>query len=123
MCSRFGRRRGQYPAPVTYRLASAAEPPGAHFAGRAGIPPADAQQRRFEFQVMPQLLNFLGIAEAEASALDFGTIAIYSCSASCALEPNKLGSAYAEEFAFVQPATEGVLPELQRVLDAVNVDE
>lgn len=73
-------------------------------------------RRRFEFQVMPQLLNFLGLAEDDAAALDFGTIAVYSCSASCALEPNKLGCAYAEEYAFVQPAAEGHHPGLRTAL-------
>jgi len=59
---------------------------------------------------MPQILNFLDLAEDDAAALDFGTVAVYSCAASCALEPNKQGCAYAEEYAFVQPAAEGPLP-------------
>jgi hypothetical protein len=33
--------------------------------------------RRFEFQAMPQLLNYLDIDADDASALDFGTIAVY----------------------------------------------
>lgn len=36
------------------------------------------QARRFEFQIMPQLLFYL-----KESSMDWGTIAIYTCSASC----------------------------------------
>ena len=52
-------------------------------------------------QVMPQLLNELGIDASDEAAPDWGTIAVYTCSASCA---PSTGSAYAQEFAFVQPA-------------------
>ena len=50
---------------------------------------------------MPQLLNELGIDASDEAAPDWGTIAVYTCSASCTPPP---GSAYAQEFAFVQPA-------------------
>ena len=53
---------------------------------------------------MPQLLNFLGIDASDSAALDFGTIAVYGCSNSCALLPDSVRCAYAEEFVFVQPA-------------------
>lgn len=53
---------------------------------------------------MPQILNFLGIDASDAAALDFGTIAVYSCSNSCALLPDSERCAYAEEFVFVQPS-------------------
>lgn len=46
---------------------------------------------------MPQLLSSLDIDDEQDSALDWGTIAIYSCSASCDVQ-----SAYAEEFVWVQ---------------------
>ncbi|CAN9506961.1 unnamed protein product [Ophioblennius macclurei] len=39
-------------------------------------------KRNFEFQVMPQLLNSLCVDSTEAS-IDWGTLAIYTCSASC----------------------------------------
>ena len=44
--------------------------------------------RRFEFQVMPQAITYLGVDSAEEEAPDFATIAVYTCSASCrALRP------------------------------------
>ncbi|XP_029946749.1 programmed cell death protein 2 isoform X1 [Salarias fasciatus] len=39
-------------------------------------------KRSFEFQVMPQLLNSLRVDSTGAS-IDWGTLAIYTCSASC----------------------------------------
>ena len=61
------------------------------------IPPCEScgAARRFEFQVMPQLLNILGVDPADDDALDFGTIAVYSCSASCG------GDGYKHEFVWV----------------------
>lgn len=59
-------------------------------------------------QVMPQLLNYLGLDEDDSHALDWGTIAVYSCKASCHIEPSapvegsSASSAYAEEFVWVQ---------------------
>jgi pre-rRNA-processing protein TSR4 len=64
---------------------------------------------------MPQLLSYLGVDEDDPSAPDWGTIAVYSCAASC--DPAGGGgggggggeregggdSAYAEEFVWVQP--------------------
>ena len=41
--------------------------------------------RRFEFQILPQIINHLDIDSELASAVDFGSIAVYTCSASCAL--------------------------------------
>ena len=40
-------------------------------------------RRRFEFQVMPQAITFLGVDSALEDAPDWGTIAVYTCSASC----------------------------------------
>lgn len=60
--------------------------------------------RMFEFQLLPQLLYFLGVQnEAENDSVDWATIAVYSCAASC----NKSDSSsegYVEEFAWVQLA-------------------
>ncbi|KAI9328670.1 programmed cell death protein 2 [Zopfochytrium polystomum] len=39
--------------------------------------------RTFEFQIMPQLLVHLKIDDSKPDALDWGTVAFYSCSASC----------------------------------------
>ncbi|XP_053677235.1 programmed cell death protein 2 [Anopheles nili] len=47
--------------------------------------------RKFEFQIMPQLLNHLGNDQ-----LDWGTLVCYTCEASCNIEE------YAEEFIFRQ---------------------
>lgn len=60
--------------------------------------------RMFEFQLLPQLLYFLGVQnETENDSLDWATIAVYTCAASC----NKSGSGsdgYVEEFPWVQLA-------------------
>uniref|UniRef100_A0A2L2Y6Z8 Programmed cell death protein 2 n=1 Tax=Parasteatoda tepidariorum TaxID=114398 RepID=A0A2L2Y6Z8_PARTP len=39
-------------------------------------------KRHFEFQVMPQLLNYLSLDSVQES-IDWGTLIIYTCSASC----------------------------------------
>ena len=70
--------------------------------------------RKFEFQVMPQLLNHLGVDAADPKAPDWGTIAVYSCAASCSggggggeEEVEKTNSDnninYFEEWVWVQP--------------------
>ena len=46
---------------------------------------------------MPQLLSSLDIDDEQDTALDWGTLAVYSCSASC-----QGPSAYQEEFVYVQ---------------------
>ena len=55
-------------------------------------------QRACILQVMPQLLSSLGIDDEQDNALDWGTLAVYSCAASCDAK-----QAYAEEFVWVQP--------------------
>lgn len=60
-------------------------------------------------QVMPQLLNHLDQDELDDSALDWSTLAVFSCPASCQAGVNAAmhqhNSAYVEEFVWVQPAT------------------
>ncbi|KAG0600346.1 hypothetical protein M758_11G026300 [Ceratodon purpureus] len=60
--------------------------------------------RMFEFQLLPQLLYYLGVQnEADSDSLDWATIAVYTCAASC----NKSDSSfegYVEEFPWVQLA-------------------
>ncbi|KAH9504649.1 Programmed cell death protein 2 [Bulinus truncatus] len=53
-------------------------------------------QRIFEFQVMPQLLNYLSVDSLEHS-LDWGTLCIYTCKNSCSI-----GNLYKEEFLWKQ---------------------
>lgn len=67
----------------------------------ADIPECTAcgSPRQFEFQVLPQLLNHLGIDAEATHAPDWGVIAVYSCSRSCRIE------GYHEEFVWVQPIT------------------
>jgi len=55
-------------------------------------------QREFEFQIMPQLLNYLNIDHFEKDSLDWGIIACYTCSGSC----GDGSKAYFEEFAHCQ---------------------
>lgn len=57
-------------------------------------------ERRFEFQILPQMLNHLNIDPLDDEGYDWGTIAIYSCSKSCSLPGSP---AYVPEFVFVQP--------------------
>ncbi|XP_013080026.2 programmed cell death protein 2-like isoform X1 [Biomphalaria glabrata] len=52
--------------------------------------------RIFEFQVMPQLLNYLAVDRLDAS-LDWGTLCIYTCKNSCSI-----GNMYKEEFLWKQ---------------------
>lgn len=49
------------------------------------------------FQVMPQLLNYLGVDEKVGNSLDWGTLCVYSCSKSCAT-----GNNYTTEFIWKQ---------------------
>eukprot|EP01083_Nonionella_stella_P273581 928106_1 len=44
------------------------------------------EKRKFEFQVMPQILHFLNVdtgIESRDTALDWGTLAVYTCARSC----------------------------------------
>ncbi|XP_077214141.1 zinc finger (MYND type) family protein / programmed cell death 2 C-terminal domain-containing protein [Tasmannia lanceolata] len=50
----------------------------------------------FEFQVLPQLLYYFGVRN-DADSLDWSTVAIYTCAASC-----EASVSYKEEFAWVQ---------------------
>ena len=63
------------------------------------IPPCSSCQgpRRFEFQVMPQLISVLGMDATDPDAPDFGTVAVYSCEASCSVD------GYVQEWVWVQP--------------------
>ncbi|XP_073062600.1 uncharacterized protein [Primulina eburnea] len=56
--------------------------------------------RGFEFQVLPQLLYYFHVKDSEDS-LDWATIVVYTCEASC--WGNK---AYKEEFAWIQLASQ-----------------
>eukprot|EP00879_Flechtneria_rotunda_P010047 GHRR01010505.1.p1 GENE.GHRR01010505.1~~GHRR01010505.1.p1 ORF type:complete len:358 (+),score=92.76 GHRR01010505.1:201-1274(+) len=73
------------------------------------IPPCPhcGRHRQFEFQVMPQLLSFMELDTEDPQAPDWGTIAVYSCPASCSapsLDGPSGHSAYIEEFVWVQPS-------------------
>ncbi|GAB5354341.1 hypothetical protein AAMO2058_000110500 [Amorphochlora amoebiformis] len=41
------------------------------------------KKRQFEFQIMPQLLNYLNVDPAQKNSLDWGVLAVYSCPKSC----------------------------------------
>lgn len=72
--------------------------------------------RRFEFQILPQALQYVlpggpsrVVAGPEVGLdLEFGTIAIYTCTASCARPAAAVGHEqyYTEEWAWVQPEIE-----------------
>ncbi|XP_022891546.1 programmed cell death protein 2-like isoform X2 [Olea europaea var. sylvestris] len=56
--------------------------------------------RVFEFQVLPQLLYYFGV-QNDVDSLDWATIVVYTCEASC-----KGDEGYKEEFAWVQLASQ-----------------
>jgi pre-rRNA-processing protein TSR4 len=67
--------------------------------------------RHLEFQVMPQILHYMGVEAATQissdighSTLDFGTLAVYCCTACC--EPEDPAQPYQEEFVWIQPPEE-----------------
>ncbi|KAF9182198.1 Programmed cell death protein 2 [Haplosporangium sp. Z 767] len=68
------------------------------------IPPCPdcGQERTFEFQILPQLLNYLAIDHSASDALDFGTVLVYSCKDNCHVE----GKYYQHEVALVQHFSE-----------------
>lgn len=65
----------------------------------SSIPPCPHCQgpRRFEFQIMPQLLNSLDVDPSDDNSPDWGAIVIYSCAASCDV------AGYVDEYVWVQP--------------------
>ncbi|XP_037645826.1 programmed cell death protein 2 [Sebastes umbrosus] len=68
-----------------------------HIPSDQDIPPCTCGAKRtFEFQVMPQLLNSLCVDSTGAS-IDWGTLAVYACSASC-----NHGDQYCPEFIWKQ---------------------
>jgi hypothetical protein len=90
-----------------------------HQPPRGAVPPCSrcGAQRLFEFQLLPQALSYLlPGAKADVAAtgpsglagvdLDFGTIAVYTCSRSCVGGAGDAADAYAQEAAWVQPAGE-----------------
>eukprot|EP01105_Mastigella_eilhardi_P006954 TRINITY_DN18445_c0_g1_i1.p1 TRINITY_DN18445_c0_g1~~TRINITY_DN18445_c0_g1_i1.p1 ORF type:complete len:343 (-),score=73.11 TRINITY_DN18445_c0_g1_i1:53-1081(-) len=58
--------------------------------------------RRFEFQLLPQVLYLLKL-DPHTSSLDFGTALLYTCECSCPTHTGEAGHNYAEEFVWVQP--------------------
>ncbi|XP_063379177.1 programmed cell death protein 2 [Cydia fagiglandana] len=56
-------------------------------------------ERQFEFQIMPQLLNFINVG-LDINSVDWGVLVVYTCKASC----NK-GPAYKKEFIIKQDIT------------------
>lgn len=64
--------------------------------------------RKFEFQVLPQLLFYLkvdadsSLREIGARSCDWGTLAVYTCAQSCPLDAQ-----YADEFLHYQPPYAG----------------
>ncbi|KAL6487037.1 hypothetical protein MHYP_G00036630 [Metynnis hypsauchen] len=72
-----------------------------HVPGTADVPkcPCGAN-RNFEFQIMPQLLNYLKVDRPDAS-IDWGMLAIYTCTDSC-----DQGNKYSSEFIWKQDFSE-----------------
>ncbi|KAK7913376.1 hypothetical protein WMY93_013587 [Mugilogobius chulae] len=68
-----------------------------HIPSDEAVPPCSCGSKRvFEFQVMPQLLNSLCVDSTGAS-IDWGTVAVFTCSRSCSQEDN-----YSPEFVWKQ---------------------
>ncbi|RVE49475.1 hypothetical protein evm_005906 [Chilo suppressalis] len=53
-------------------------------------------ERHFEFQVMPQLLNYINVG-IDSNSIDWGILAIFTCKSSCSVGP-----AYKEEYIIKQ---------------------
>jgi pre-rRNA-processing protein TSR4 len=88
----FTARLARAPAQcIRYVFDSGASPLWAHRSGRAPHPvapcPLCGGPRRFEIQLMPQSLHFLGVDSSLDDAPDFATVAIYTCAASCPIWP------------------------------------
>lgn len=95
---RFRERVARLPRQVVRYAVDGAGPLWVDTAGRAGegdVPPCGAcgGPRRFEFQALPQLLYYL-----RAGKLDWGTLAVYTCAASCGGDD----AAYRREFVWRQ---------------------
>ncbi|KAI5107926.1 programmed cell death protein 2 [Silurus meridionalis] len=72
-----------------------------HVPSKDDIPKCPCGTNRiFEFQIMPQLLNHLKVDRTDAS-IDWGTLAIYTCAASC-----DQGKNYSAEFIWKQDIPE-----------------
>ncbi|KRX27801.1 Programmed cell death protein 2 [Trichinella nelsoni] len=54
--------------------------------------------RSFEFQIMPHLLSLMDVDSVEAGGIDWATVCVYTCSASCDLT----GQDYAQEYVWKQ---------------------
>ncbi|KAJ3026581.1 Programmed cell death protein 2, partial [Rhizophlyctis rosea] len=73
------------------RVSYESEPPTPLYVSSHAIPtysdlppcPTCHAPRTFEFQIMPQLLNFLDIDHSSMDALDWGTVMVFSCQANC----------------------------------------
>jgi pre-rRNA-processing protein TSR4 len=67
------------------------------------------EERKFEFQIMPQLLNTLKPHEiGGVGEIDWGTLVVYTCSKSCSMKSNASGSGssncnYRKEYIYRQP--------------------
>jgi len=63
--------------------------------------------RKFEFQILPTIISQLGVDVESDFALDFGSIAVYTCSKACPPtscdENSRKSGAYAEEYVVVHP--------------------
>jgi len=53
-------------------------------------------KRQFEFQVLPQMINYLGV-ETTIDSIDWGTLCVYTCADNCIN-----GNSYKEEFIWKQ---------------------
>lgn len=107
-------RRGDPTQVVRYCFDEGAKPlwpsvTHAPVADEKTVPPCPrcGAARRFEFQVLPQIINHLEVDSELASAVDFGAIAVYTCSESCAppaeAKEEGVSAAYAEEIVLVHP--------------------
>eukprot|EP00794_Sanderia_malayensis_P020589 gene20589-22620_t len=69
-----------------------------HIPNASDIPNCCCGSKRiFEFQILPQLLNHLGVDSLQQQSIDWGTLAVYSCAKNC--QPQ---SEYITEFAWKQ---------------------
>ena len=112
-----GRDRGAAPSPLFASDLGQIQPETIENCSLCG------QKREFEFQILPQMLNYLGVDDTQKDALDWGSLFVYTCPKSCPIDDAN-GSAYVVEQVFKQDFVE--VPKTgkdARAGEAVSSDE
>ncbi|KAI8868328.1 hypothetical protein GQ42DRAFT_125405, partial [Ramicandelaber brevisporus] len=75
-------------------------------------------ERELEMQIMPQLLDKIGIDHKGIDSIDWGTLLIYTCANSCSLNGLDLKKRYAEEVLFRQQfSSESIVDRIRETIE------